>query len=705
MKKQTPYSIFTAAVSLLLAMPIHAQIPNLINYQGRLADAQGNPVSGNRTMAVRVYDAPTGGNMTYEETVGTVAVANGTYSFRFGSGGLVPVTASETVATTNGTHQVFSGAIQGTPQGGGITLSDGTYSWTSAGGSSNPAAFWVTYNATLRSFQIVYLSQLPSPGRAIVASFQRLESQNSIEAALANPEAHLALVVNSVEETKRSRLLAVPYALRAKSSQTSADAQAILSGSLALPSGSVGSTQLSSNAVQSRHLAEGSVDSSSLAPGAFPAHQVASGNITAEPNKTYFVNTAQESGTVLLPQNPQPGDVVRVVGEGALVRAPEGAAILHGWTQRKLETSTENASSIYQVFCSDDANTIYAAISARSKDDQSWTDRQTIAISRDGAKTWTFLSNSTVNNSPTTNFLHGCSGNGSRLLCSVNSSLKILDNFGGNQTNIALPDGVASFDFVRLTPDGNRIVGFHGPGQSIYVSDNLGQNWRKCGALAGGEEIQFPSTGTAPPFQTNANGSVILAQARKVSGSGEALVYSEDAGASWRILQLPLVNGMELAATNLQMAVSRDGSRIYVYNELRYFMSGRARLVSKDKGFNWEQTRLEYSPNFGMPAPGWNSTEQLIQSVSSGTFYFGSMKSIDSGITWAELPQIYMGAAIYVSPHAQAISSNGVKLIASMQGSADFSGTFLTSWREEMRCAKSLEFFYIGEGVWDVVSN
>ena len=73
--------------ALFTALPLIAQVPSLINYQGRLTDAQGQPVSGNRTMAVRIYDAASGGNMTYEESIGTVAVGNGTYSFQFGASG------------------------------------------------------------------------------------------------------------------------------------------------------------------------------------------------------------------------------------------------------------------------------------------------------------------------------------------------------------------------------------------------------------------------------------------------------------------------------------------------------------------------------------------------------------------------------------------------------------------------------------------
>ena len=73
--------------AFFISLPLSAQVPSLINYQGRLTDAQGQPVTGNRTMTVRIYDAASGGNMTYEETLGTVAVGNGTYSFQFGASG------------------------------------------------------------------------------------------------------------------------------------------------------------------------------------------------------------------------------------------------------------------------------------------------------------------------------------------------------------------------------------------------------------------------------------------------------------------------------------------------------------------------------------------------------------------------------------------------------------------------------------------
>jgi len=215
--------LFPLAV-LLTALPLAAQVPSLINYQGRLTDGSGNPVTGNRTMVVRIYDAASGGNLTYQETIGTVAVRNGTYSFRFGSGGSVVVSANETVATTNGSNQVFIGTVQGTPSSGTPSLSDGVYSWTASGGSSNSNAFSVTYNGTAKRFQVIYLTQVPVAGRAIVASYQTTE-QETIDASLAAGETYLALSVNGTEESTRTRLLAVPYALKAKES---ADAQALV---------------------------------------------------------------------------------------------------------------------------------------------------------------------------------------------------------------------------------------------------------------------------------------------------------------------------------------------------------------------------------------------------------------------------------------------------------------------------------------------
>jgi hypothetical protein len=64
-----------------------APVPSLVNYQGRLTDAEGDPVTGPVNIAVQVFDAAAAGAALYQETVGAVTVENGIYQFTFGAAG------------------------------------------------------------------------------------------------------------------------------------------------------------------------------------------------------------------------------------------------------------------------------------------------------------------------------------------------------------------------------------------------------------------------------------------------------------------------------------------------------------------------------------------------------------------------------------------------------------------------------------------
>jgi len=85
--KQKIHLLLTIAVFTVLGQITQAAVPNQINYQGRLTDAGGNATTGNFPMSVRLYDAPTGGNIIYQETIGSVGVTKGVYSFQFGASG------------------------------------------------------------------------------------------------------------------------------------------------------------------------------------------------------------------------------------------------------------------------------------------------------------------------------------------------------------------------------------------------------------------------------------------------------------------------------------------------------------------------------------------------------------------------------------------------------------------------------------------
>ncbi|NKB23644.1 MAG: hypothetical protein GKR87_04560 [Kiritimatiellae bacterium] len=64
-----------------------AQVPDTINYQGRLIDTNGTPVHGNVNIDVAVYTNISGGAGIYFEQIGLVPVQQGIYSFGWESSG------------------------------------------------------------------------------------------------------------------------------------------------------------------------------------------------------------------------------------------------------------------------------------------------------------------------------------------------------------------------------------------------------------------------------------------------------------------------------------------------------------------------------------------------------------------------------------------------------------------------------------------
>ncbi|QHI69277.1 Kelch repeat-containing protein [Tichowtungia aerotolerans] len=91
-------------ILILLAPCCFAGVPSEINYQGRLTDSGGNAVTGDVSMAVRIYDSAENGNELYSEDIGTVTLdVNGIYSFQFGSTG-------QSVANEN--EPALTGALQ-----------------------------------------------------------------------------------------------------------------------------------------------------------------------------------------------------------------------------------------------------------------------------------------------------------------------------------------------------------------------------------------------------------------------------------------------------------------------------------------------------------------------------------------------------------------------------------------------------------------
>lgn len=135
--------LFTSALCTLAgAIFANAQVPSLINYQGRLTDSNGAPVTGSKNFSLSIYDAATGGNLLYSETIGSVTLdSNGVYNFQFGNSGTSNSQVTETVATTNGTATTYTKTLSNTPVvANSITVTDGTNSWSQSVGNPGSVA-------------------------------------------------------------------------------------------------------------------------------------------------------------------------------------------------------------------------------------------------------------------------------------------------------------------------------------------------------------------------------------------------------------------------------------------------------------------------------------------------------------------------------------------------------------------------------------
>ena len=191
-------------------------IPSEINYQAALFDENGDPVSGNKTLTVKIYDASEDGSLLYEENIGTVELVEGVYSFQFGGNGSQLVWTSDDIASTDGTSTSFTSALSNTPEPGSLVVVDGANYWSESG-ESNSANFSVANNNG--NLTVTY-NTAPAAGRAIRADYATREV-GSIFTLIDSPEYHMAITVDGVEQSTRTRILTVPFAVKAKTSEDS----------------------------------------------------------------------------------------------------------------------------------------------------------------------------------------------------------------------------------------------------------------------------------------------------------------------------------------------------------------------------------------------------------------------------------------------------------------------------------------------------
>jgi hypothetical protein len=83
MKRISIFTIVLMVAALVIASTVSGGIPRTMNYQGRLTDAGGDPVSGTYYMTFEIYDAESDGTQLWAESK-IVEVTGGIFTVTLG---------------------------------------------------------------------------------------------------------------------------------------------------------------------------------------------------------------------------------------------------------------------------------------------------------------------------------------------------------------------------------------------------------------------------------------------------------------------------------------------------------------------------------------------------------------------------------------------------------------------------------------------
>jgi hypothetical protein len=207
--------LITGLVTIAISLSAMAEVPSLINYQGKLSDKSGNPVNGTKNFSVRIFDAKEGGKEIYEEEVGAVAVKDGLYSFGFGEAGKSVVTPTEILARADGEKQVFNYITKNKPILGNVKISGAGLSWTDDAGSSDTSKFTSTLNKNSGAASAIFLTQAPDSGTEVLISYDH-NSDGVMGALSRGGQSWLEITVGGETLSPRERLVAVPFAVNSE---------------------------------------------------------------------------------------------------------------------------------------------------------------------------------------------------------------------------------------------------------------------------------------------------------------------------------------------------------------------------------------------------------------------------------------------------------------------------------------------------------
>ena len=206
-------------VALVAAVPVFGEVPSLLNYQGKLTDSGGDPVTGTVEVTVAIYTNPAVGEVVYSEDVGTVPVEDGIYSFEWGESGTSTWTVIEQLGIGDGSTSIFNYTVESPPiVNPSVTISDGTFSWNDVTGSSSPGNFLGTVSSYSNGqVSAVYLSGAPPAATLVTVEYMYRTTGITTPLERSN-EAWFEVSLDQSPLSPRTRLAAVPFSLISGSS-------------------------------------------------------------------------------------------------------------------------------------------------------------------------------------------------------------------------------------------------------------------------------------------------------------------------------------------------------------------------------------------------------------------------------------------------------------------------------------------------------
>ena len=646
------------SVFLFIPCLLSAQVPGILNYQGRVV-VNGTNFDGRGQFMFALVD---GGTNTSRQARATPIVS---YGFVVsdtitdgGAGYIVPPKVSYTGGSGSGAaahSQIGGGSVTNIvidANGSGYDTTPPTVVIDPPPANMSYRTFWSNGMASI-SLPVVKGLYAVILGDTAVVNMTAIPPE-----VFTNADVRLRVWFNDgangwQQLTPDQRIAAVGYALMAANVPDGAiTSNKLAVGAVtgtAIANGAIGSAQLASNLTISGTLTAGNIQGNGAGitnvPGTLPWQVVAGTTQQAAPNTAYLATNAAQV-VVTLPAAPNVGDVVKVAGGGAggwAVAANSNQSIL-GVAGVLTWTACASSQTWTSVASSADGTKLVAVVNGG----QIWT-------SADSGASWTNHASNQYWQSVAS------STDGTKLVAAVRNGQIFASTDSGANWNSSNNSPSTNWQCVASSTDGTKLVAVANGGE-IYTSYDSGTNWNGNNFGFGWQSVASSADGTKLVvggfwYRTNC-------------------LISTNSGVTWTGTTISVGEPV------ITVASSADGTKLFAC------MIGGDIWTSTDSGSNWTHVNRLMTPQFPLALSADGT--KLVAVVYGGQIW----TSANSGSNWTAEASTQNWKSV-------ASSADGTKLVAVVFGGQIWtSGSDLTGAQGTM-----IALQFIGNGQWQVMKT